>query len=346
MSLDHIDRRILGKLRACEKRRTPFTPGLRIIAHDLTIPLMTVWRRMHKLAARGLIEIWRAPKGLRYLWRTATFWRQRSKMWYTPPETGEYSSPSVPYDVRTTASWAQKLRRDRTKDPPTVLGLTELFVNSGLRSLLPWPIRGFVVRKLCRVLVEAGMSLDDGQYLVRRARDRPALLGFWLGSPYEWKEVLGDRKMGIRRPQKRAFIESPDESVRINHPVDDPAAGPQPVSALLDRDRILSNVQFERRVLEIARVEAYDPDRDPTMPRWYAPPPWDGEKVEGDHPPKAEQQDDEPPDRSGLVDVQALREAAKTKSPRRDADGNALPWWFVKRKQEARDGGTQDAVDN
>ncbi len=282
VDLDHIDRRIIGKLRACEKRRTPFTPGLRIIAHDLTIPLMTVWRRMHKLAARGLIVIWKAPRGMRYLWTTATFWRRRGSKWYTPPETGEYSEPSSTYVVRTTRCNGAEIRRDRTKDPPTVSRLAEMFLVAGLRSSIPWPIRGFSVRKSCRALVAVGMTSTDGAYVVRRAHDRPALLAWFLAVQGRWKDLLLDRGLGKRhRPKSETFLGSRDESVRIDKPDPDVPS----LASLLETTKAL-DIAVERRKTEDSRPLDYD------------------------------------------------------------SGGQVLPWWFVKRKQEVRDGGTQDAVDN
>lgn len=189
--LDRTDWRIMGKLRACERRKKVFNPGLQLIADDLSMCKQTVWRRLYKLAAYGLVAIWKMPRGFRYIWRTARFYLGRKpyehRQTVTHHPTGEYQTlqkhrPCQPsYD---------------TTSPEGVIAL-ELH-KLGARSQAPPGERPRRLRAIAAKLVREGMTIEGFRALVKAAHFRVGLLMHWLGKQGRWRnaelDIIGRHK--------------------------------------------------------------------------------------------------------------------------------------------------------
>lgn len=196
--LDRTDFRILGKLRACERRKSVFNPGLRLIAHDLRLPLSTVWRRLWKLAAYRLVAVWKAPRrGLRYIWRTSAFyrstWNRESGFQptnrYTPsyggvPNPSEQPSCQPNYDVTR----------------PEGLIALELH-QLGARSQAPPGQRRRRLLAIARGLAGEGLTIEALRKLVGAAHRRCGLVMWWLAKGERWRDVILDVDGRAKREQ-------------------------------------------------------------------------------------------------------------------------------------------------
>lgn len=223
-ALDHTDWRIVGKLRACESRKKPFSPGIRLIAHDLGVPVVTVWRRLWKLSRFGVVVVWKAPKrGLRYLWRTRGRYGPKR---YTPCLRQEYPTQKQDRCRIESGRNGVESSQDPPRGPP-VSPLAALLLSTELRSGVPWFVRRAALCKLARELAADGLEADGLRYLMRRARGRAPLLGWFLAKPERWRDVLLDRGLGMA--EKRESGRRVSAAVTL----DEPETGPSSLASLL-----------------------------------------------------------------------------------------------------------------
>lgn len=236
--LSRAHKRILGKLRACERRKKVFNPGVRLIADDLRMSRMTVWRRLQELIEWGLVVVHRAPpRGagyLRFIWRTAAYYRGS---WDAPPN-GEYQSP-------------QKQPRCQPKplakgpEGEIVLELEKL----GARSQAPPGERRRRLTSMARRFVREGLTLRQLRLLVKSARRRAALVLWWLADPRRWRdvelEVLGRQKHEkVRRQRSRNDIDFTGHTGPISPLTPTPADEPEPRSGSIAD--LLGSLGFKR----------------------------------------------------------------------------------------------------